>query len=88
VLNVVTKTGTEPIFRFFPVAYGPKTSHFYTTSTEECRIVRGNSAWQYETLANQLPLRGIDRSGVGVERLVVAPPGTGAGTTQCRTRRC
>jgi hypothetical protein len=38
-----------PVCRFFTAAFAPKSSHFYTPSSEECNGLRSSSqAWQYE----------------------------------------
>ncbi len=42
--------GASGVCRFFSAGFAPKSSHFYTPSTEECGIVKSNPNWQYEGL--------------------------------------
>ena len=41
-------TAAVPVCRFFSTAFGPKSSHFYTSDAPECAIVKGNPNWQFE----------------------------------------
>lgn len=45
--------------RFFGDAFAPKSSHFFTTSTSECALVRENPVWVYETMAGYLTLPSV-----------------------------
>lgn len=40
--------GTLNLCRFFSTAFGIRSSHFYTPFANECAIVKGNPAWQFE----------------------------------------
>ena len=49
VYPVTTATGLNTVCRFFSTAFGPKSSHFYTTYPEpECTMVKSNPNWQFE----------------------------------------
>lgn len=39
------------VCRFFGISFAPKSSHFYTSSSSECAIVKNNPNWQYEGFA-------------------------------------
>jgi len=40
--------GRAPVCRFFSAAFAPKSSHFYSALPNECDLLKGNPAWQYE----------------------------------------
>lgn len=40
--------GSAPVCRFFSTAFGPKSSHFYTSHAPECAAVKANPNWQFE----------------------------------------
>src|SRR6202030_1549743 len=39
---------TAAVCRFFSTAFGLKSSHFYTSNSAECGIVKANPDWQFE----------------------------------------
>ncbi len=47
VWNLATPS-TRDVCRFFSTAFGPKSSHFYSSNLGECTYVRKNPDWQYE----------------------------------------
>lgn len=40
--------GALDVCRFFTASFAPKSSHFHTSSTEECAAVKANPDWQFE----------------------------------------
>lgn len=40
-----------PTCRFFSMAFGAKSSHFYTPYAEECASLQAGTTWQYESIA-------------------------------------
>jgi probable HAF family extracellular repeat protein len=42
------QVGTAPVCRLFSTAFAPKSSHFYTSSTTECAMVKRSPYWQFE----------------------------------------
>jgi photosystem II stability/assembly factor-like uncharacterized protein len=52
--------GLNPVCRFFSATFAPKSSHFYTPYSAECSALEAGGVWQYEGIAFQERLRGID----------------------------
>lgn len=61
-VEATAANGLNSVCRFFSVTFAPKSSHFYTPYTQECSGLIAGGVWQYEGVAFQLRLRGIDGS--------------------------
>ncbi|MEP7216174.1 MAG: hypothetical protein ABI782_07960, partial [Anaerolineaceae bacterium] len=71
--------GLNPMCRFFSATFAPKSSHFYTPYSQECRGLKAAGAWQYEGDAWQQRLRGIDGACAGGFRPYYRVYNNGAG---------
>lgn len=58
----VAAAGRAPVCRFFTVAFPPKSSHFYTSSVDECAGVKTNPDWTFEDVVFHVLLPGADGS--------------------------
>jgi hypothetical protein len=54
--------GTAATCRFFSTSFGPKSSHFYTSSASECATVKANPDWQFEGEVFNVALPAADGS--------------------------
>jgi hypothetical protein len=67
-----------PVCRFFSASFAPKSSHFYTTTPEECEAVKTNPRWVYEGIAGYIgasPVAGSCAEGSPLYRLYNAGQG-------------
>jgi hypothetical protein len=58
--NAPGAAGTTPTCRFFSTAFGAKSSHFYTSDSAECALVKSNPKWQFEGVVFGLALPDAD----------------------------
>jgi Repeat of unknown function (DUF5648) len=48
--------GTRPVCRLFSTAFGPKSSHFYSSDASECELRNADPNWQFEGTVFSLAL--------------------------------